>query len=58
MNITAEMFKEATGSDPINDDLDRCNCPKAGNMGHWQCGWDTEANLPYFMTGKLNREQI
>lgn len=58
MNITAEIFEKATGSAPIQDDLDRCNCPNAGKMGHWQCGWNTKANLPYFMTGELNREQI
>jgi len=48
-NITAEQFKEATGQDPIQDDLERCNCPKAGQLGHYDCGWNHEQNLPQFM---------
>jgi hypothetical protein len=47
--ITAGQFKEATGREPEQDDLDRCNCPLAGKIGHWFCGWDSEANLPVFM---------
>jgi hypothetical protein len=49
MIMTAEQFTKATGAEPINDDLDRCNCDKAGEIGHWYCGWDAEANLPIFM---------
>lgn len=30
MAITAEQFAEATGRQPENDDLERCNCDKAG----------------------------
>jgi hypothetical protein len=48
-SITAEKFKEVTGHDPINDDLDRCNCPQAGDLGHEQCGWHEARNLPNFM---------
>ncbi len=48
--ITAEQFKEATGHEPVNDDLERCNCPRAGLIGHLCCGWDYEENLPRFMT--------
>ena len=32
--ITAEMFKAATGRDHEQDDLERCNCPQAGTSGH------------------------
>ena len=49
--ITAEEFEKATGHPPVQDDLERCNCDKAGQMGHWQCGWDEERNLPVFVTG-------
>ncbi len=49
--ITAEDFEAATGRAPEYDDLDRVNCPKAGQTCHRQCGWDAEANLPVFMTG-------
>lgn len=48
--ITAEMFKEVTGCEPVNDDLERCNCPEAGNVGHYHCGWNYTKNLPQFMT--------
>jgi hypothetical protein len=47
--ITAEMVKAATGNDPTDDDLERCNCPHAGEEGHWQCGWNWEHNKPQFM---------
>ena len=46
--ITIEKFKEATGHEPLNDDLERCNCPQAGETGHFFCGWNTETNLPQF----------
>ena len=48
--ITAEMFKEATGRDPEQDDLERCNCRSAGELGHFFCGWDHEKNVPQFMS--------
>lgn len=48
--ITAAIFEKATGAKPQNDDLDRCNCPDAGKLGHHMCGWDAEANLPWFMS--------
>ena len=50
MKITAEIFKAATGRDPEIDDLERCNCTKGGEIGHFFCGWNTEKNLPQFMT--------
>lgn len=51
--ITAEYFKEATGREPESDDLERCNCPRAGKMNHNQCGWDDEANLPWFQSPNI-----
>ena len=56
MTITAEQYKEAVGVDPINDDLERCNCKKAGEMGHWFCGWDKITNLPVFLSGAFKKE--
>lgn len=53
--ITVEIFTAAVGRAPVNDDLDRCNCPQAGEMGHWFCGWDAEANVPMFMSSRLFR---
>lgn len=48
---TAEQFEAATGFPPQHDDLDRVNCPYAGSMGHFCCGWNTYRNKPQFMIG-------
>jgi len=47
--ITRKQFIAATGYEPENDDLERCNCPLAGQWMHSSCGWDHELNLPRFM---------
>lgn len=44
-------FRRRVGTPPVQDDLDRVNCPKAGEMGHWQCGWCEEHDRPRFMCG-------
>jgi len=49
MNITAELFKQYVGREPEEDDLERCNCEKAGQAGHMMCGWNSKANLPIYM---------
>ena len=49
--ITKERFKAATGLDPQDDDLERCNCELAGEPSHLQCGWNRQQNLPVFMVG-------
>jgi hypothetical protein len=49
--ITREKFIERVGRAPEMDDLERCNCPKAGKPGHWGCGWNEELDLPNFMVG-------
>lgn len=51
--ITKEIFEYYVGHPPENDDLERCNCPTAGDMGHQSCGWSKTANLPRFMTGPM-----
>ncbi len=45
---TAEDFAKAVGREIENDDLDRCNCSKAGQPGHNGCGI-CEHDLPVFM---------
>ena len=45
---TEQYFHNATGVLPQDDDLDRCNCDKAGQIGHYSCGI-CEHNLPKFM---------
>ena len=47
--ITAEYFKKATGDDSRDDDLERANCPRAGEALHLSCGWNWKYNLPCFM---------
>ena len=34
---------------PEEDDLERCNCEKAGQTGHMMCGWNSKVNLPIYM---------
>ncbi len=50
--ITAEYFELRTGAPPIQDDLERCNCEKAGQIGHWQCGWNKQQDQPVFAVGR------
>ena len=47
--ITAKQFKKATGYAPRDDDLERCNCPKAGQLGHTLCGWSDTMGMPSFI---------
>ena len=56
MKITAEKFREATGHEPINDDLKRANCEEIGQFGHFMCGWDKERDLPRWMVPFLEPE--
>lgn len=53
--ITAEKFKRCVGVEPESDDLERCNCPKVGEIGHWTCGWDRERDMPNFVPGDRMR---
>ena len=52
MNITAELFKQYVGREPEDDDLERCNCEKAGQAGHMMCGWNCTERLPAYMAGQ------
>jgi hypothetical protein len=47
--ISAERYEAAVGHAPQDDDLDRANCSMAGQVGHTQCGWDDERDLPEFI---------
>jgi len=51
MPITYVQFFKATGHTPVNDDLERVNCEKAGEFGHMSCGWCEEHNQPEFYCG-------
>lgn len=52
-HITAERFRKAVGREPQQDDLERCNCIKAGRIGHNQCGWSIDYDLPRFLTPEI-----
>ena len=49
--ISKFKFRRAVGEWPIYDDMERVNCPKAGEDGHRQCGWCEEHNKPRMMCG-------
>lgn len=51
--ITREMFIAATGREPVLDDLDRVNCPHAGEAGHFSCGWNEEHDKPQMDIGPV-----
>lgn len=55
--ITSEMFKKATGFEDSQDDLERCNCEKAGEIGHSSCGWNYHKNLPMFMSSDEGKQK-
>ena len=57
MKITEEYFEKCVGSKPIQDDLERCNCPKAGQPMHLSCGWNKKLNKPVFMVGREEGEE-
>ena len=46
--MTYDEFTKATGREPINDDLERANCAKAGQAGHHCCGICGVCFLPRF----------
>ena len=46
--MNAEEFKQKTGCAPEDDDLERVNCPKAGQTGHLNCGWCDKHDHPVF----------
>ena len=37
--MDANEFEDRTGRKPEHDDLERVNCKRAGEIGHWACGW-------------------
>jgi len=46
-SLSKENYKKATGLNSVNDDLERANCPRAGELGHYSCGWSHAWDLPY-----------
>lgn len=48
-NLSEKEWTEIVGRKPIEDDLERTNCPKVGMLGHESCGWNACKNRPIFM---------
>jgi hypothetical protein len=46
VRITKKIFLEKTGFNPVNDDLERANCKKAGETVHLFCGWCEKHDKP------------
>ena len=49
--ITRKQFIQYVGHEPEHDDLERCNCDKAGSSGHKYCGWCDSCKNPRFICG-------
>lgn len=49
--MTAEEFRERFRREPEHDDLERVDCSKAGQAGHYWCGVCTEHQAPRFLCG-------
>jgi len=54
--MTAAEFEKVTGVPPVQDDLERVNCDKAGELGHLSCGV-CDCGMPMFMCGECFRER-
>lgn len=46
--MTPDQFRLVVGRDPQQDDMERANCDKAGQLGHSNCGV-CEHQLPVFL---------
>lgn len=46
--LTAKEFQQITGFAPRDDDLERANCDKVGQIGHFMCGM-CECGKPRFL---------
>jgi hypothetical protein len=53
--ISAKKFKAAMGREPVQDELERCNCNLSGQLGHYGCGWCAEHNKPHFACPCMQR---
>jgi len=52
-NDYGTAFERAVGRPPVDDDLDRVTCDKAGEAGHHACGWCPTHDQPRFICGCL-----
>ena len=56
--ITEDYFEKVLGRLPIEDDMERVNCPHAGERGHEHCGWNKTHNKPAYQVTTPPSEQL
>ena len=49
--VSKEKYEKATGREPEEGELERCNCNKSGTAGHYMCGWCPVCDLPRQVCG-------
>jgi len=47
--MNTKEFKKIVGRKPEQDDLERVNCDKIGEPGHYYCGVCPKCKFPKFM---------
>lgn len=55
--VTASVYTHWFGHEPRQDDLQRVNCDKAGELGHFFCGMCLRHAAPRFMCGCPGRKR-
>ena len=55
--ITKKQFKKATGYEPKDDDMERVNCVRIGDVGHISCGWCNNHKKPRFVCGCITTKE-
>ena len=53
MSVDDELTEFENIYEPTDDDLQRCNCALAGELGHTQCGWNWDHNKPQYALGPV-----
>lgn len=53
MKFTRQQFEEMVGNPPKDDDLERLNCDRPGEIGHLACGHCSHCNKPRFICGHI-----
>jgi len=44
--ITEERYRASMGRLPVDDELERANCPLFGQLNHTYCGWCELTDVP------------
>lgn len=56
--MDAKEFTEKVGRAPVDDDLERSNCPTPGSAGHYCCGWCGIHDKPRFECGCIQMGKV